>query len=209
MKAILTIFFFWSYLIFGQAIEEQNLIVEAGYGYPAIKPISMSYLIFNNHGGAIEYESKEKKYGPFYLKSEFMVSDKIGVTGAIHYSQFYTYEDRTFEEYDYSTGQFNTKSYYYEERIHHWRIAMGINIHVLRTERADSFIGLRAGTKKYYSKFNTNDPTYNDYFEPFVFPYAFRIHYGVRYFLTDYWALHIELGLGGPIVSFGLTYKVL
>jgi hypothetical protein len=189
---------------FTQMLEAGDGVVELGLGFPNFQPSTFSGISF--HTGFDTDQGESRSIGQIIFKGEYMLADNMGVTSSFNYGYFYNRDVATFQEFDSETNQWIDRSYYYESRVHKIRFAVGINLHVLQTNRVDSWFGVQAGTKKAWGNLNTNDPD-NTMFSVFVFPYAFRVHYGLRMFFKEYLAAYMELGIGGPIVNMGMTYK--
>lgn len=206
MKLLGILLVFIPTLGFCQPLEEGDWVVEAGFGFPNVPPITSSVSFF--HGNSVSENSEQRKFGQFYLKTDFFVSDKVSVIGSANYGYFYQYEVRTLETYDGNTDSWVSQSYFYETKLSKWRVTAGINWHLIRTDRLDSYFGVMAGTKKAFTKFNTNDPDAGTPFN-WAVPFALRLHWGSRYFITEAIGLNFELGLGGPLIKGGLTYKIL
>ena len=187
-------------------LEAKDGVVELNFGFPNFRP-----LVVEPNGvshGVFEFgQANTKSYGQFILKGEFMLADNLGFMASMNYSMFETYEESQQDIFDGVTNQWTTNSYYYKTRVHKFRIAAGINFHLVRTERLDSYIGIMGGTKKAIGSYESNDPNSQGEIDIYMFPIAIRSHFGIRYFLTDYLALNAEVGMGGPLVSFGATYK--
>lgn len=205
-KLLVLIGLFSTTVIYSQMLEAKDVVLEFNLGYPNIRPIvddpsGISHTIFDFGG------SKPKSIGQFILKGEFFMADAFGIIASMNYGYFHTYDEAEQEIYDGNTGQWTTNTYYYETKIHKWRFAAGINFHLIRTERLDTYFGLLGGSKKAFGSYESNDPNAQGNIKIYMLPFAVRAQYGIRYFLTDYLAANVEVGLGGPLVSFGATYK--
>ena len=44
--------------------------------------------------------------------------------------------------------------------------------------------------------------------EAVILPFSLRLCYGYHYFFNYNWGIHGEVGLGGPLLSLGLSYKI-
>ena len=91
------------------------------------------------------------------------------------------------------------------------RAQLRFNYHFNITNPAlDSYIGVGAGTNNRFRATLENgvDITDNDGLSNFtLLPFSLRIAAGLRYYFTDNIGLNTEIGLGGPIVSAGLSIK--
>ncbi len=188
-------------------LKEGDGVVELGLGFPNLMPTIVDQSGLWHSGLDFFTDDQTKSFGQLNVKGEFMMSDRIGVIGVINYGYFSTHNVEEWSEYDPATQSYYTASYYYNTKVHKVRFTGGINIHVVRTNRVDSYFGFLAGTKKAYLKYDTNNPFITTVPEAFVIPFAVRAQYGVRFFFNDFLAGHMELGLGGPLISVGMTYK--
>jgi hypothetical protein len=190
-----------------QMLEKDNFVVELSLGYPNLKPVFLNSNTFF-HSGINLQESDERSFGQFILKGEFMMTDRFGFVASAHYSYFSSHEVANYSTWNSTTQAYETGSYYYDSEIHKMRLTVGFNYHVLRSRHVDSYFGLLAGGKKAWLDFKTDDPAILNEPGDFINPYAMRVHYGLRFFFNHYLAIHTEIGLGGPLVSFGLTCKL-
>jgi len=206
MKKVLVLISLCSSIVYSQVLEANDVVIELNFGYPNLRPFvidpsGVSHSVFDFG------QNNSKSLGQFILKGEFLMADNFGIVGAVNYSFFETYDERQQDIYNGVTGQWTTSNYYYSTKVHKLRIAAGVNFHLVRTERLDSYFGVMAGTKKAFGTYETNDPNAEGDIKIIMFPFALRAQFGLRYFITDYLAANVEFGLGGPLISFGATYK--
>jgi len=206
MKKVLAIFTLCSSIVYGQVLEANDVVIELNFGFPNMRPLvidpsGVSHSIFDFG------ENNSQSFGQFIIKGEFFMADKLGIVGSVNYGYFKTYDESQQDIYNGTTAQWTTSNYYYTTKVHKFRIAAGINFHFLRTERLDTYFGVLAGTKKAFGTYETNDPNAAGNITVITFPFALRTQFGIRYFITEYLAANLEFGLGGPLISFGATYK--
>lgn len=188
-------------------LEEGDGVIEVGLGFPNLMPTLIDQSGMWHSGLDIFSQDQSRSFGQFILKGEFMMSDKVGVVGAFNYGYFSMHNVEEWNQYDPLTQTYFTDSYYYNTKVHKVRLTAGLNIHVVRTKRVDSYFGFLAGGKKAYLKYDTDNPFITTTPAAFVLPFALRAHYGFRFFFNEFLAGHMEIGLGGPIISAGVTYK--
>lgn len=192
-----------------QPLEKNDFVVELGMGYP-----NLSYFksnignLFHFNGLGTNQNEEHKSIGQFIANSEFLLTDKLGFSLGVNYGYYYDYNEVSTTVYDGNSNTSTTQTYFYERKTNRLRIYLGPTFHLLRTDRVDSYLGIKLGIKQNFYDYNSNDPNPNFNTELNLFPVGFRLSYGFRIFLTEYWAIHAKLGLGGPAVSFGLTYKL-
>ncbi|WP_066759303.1 hypothetical protein [Crocinitomix algicola] len=189
-----------------QVLEAKDLVLELNIGYPNIKPV-LGNLGGISHGGfGSVLNEKSRGIGQFTVKSEFLMSDRIGFIASLNYRYFYEFAQREYDIYDGDTDTWSVGRYDYESKWHYFRWLFGFNFHLLRTDRLDTYLGILGGGNFSLSSFYSNDPNASQQ-EGFKLPLNARVHYGLRYFIDDNWAVNVEFGLGGPLVNGGVTYK--
>lgn len=208
MKKLLFLLLLYSNTVGSQVLEAEDFVVEVAVGFPTIKPrvLNTSGIFHNNFLDG--NSSINKNYGTFILKGEFFMTDKIGLAGSFNYSYFYSLDKSKYEVYDGNTQQYTSHEYFYETKIHRMTMMAGLNFHFVRTERLDTYFGIHAGGKKAFGSYDTNDPQAQGNLNVLMFPVAFRVHYGMRFFFTEFIGANFEIGLGGaPLVSLGSSFK--
>lgn len=206
-KIVLIILSLFTVNTYCQMLSSGDAVVELNMGFPNVMPVFVD-AGGNFHGGFDVFGDDVKKFGQLGVKGEFFMADKIGVIAALNYGYFRTRSYSTYSEYDPNTSTYNEVTYYYDTQVHKFRITAGLNIHTVRTARVDSYFGFMAGTKNVNMNYTTNDPNATGNSIPFTIPFALRIHYGLRYFFNESFAANFELGLGGPLICAGVTYKI-
>ena len=191
-----------------QVFEHEDLVLELNLGFPNLRPLSSSYNSFN-HGGAYGsiLDQKEGGFGQLVFKAEFFMSDRIGFIANLNYRYFYDYEVRQYDIYDGETGLWTSGQYEYELKTHLFRWAAGFNFHLARTDRLDTYLGVLGGGSILTSSLQSDDPDAK-HSKEYVGPFHARVHYGLRYMFTEKLGFNTEFGLGGPLISAGITYKI-
>jgi hypothetical protein len=206
MRFLLLILLLTSTHSFSQAFEKDQLLVELGMGFPNLSFFRSTNSFSGRDLFSNTHESIHKSRGQFIASSEFLLTHKIGFELGLHYGNYYDYYENTQETY--VGGVIQTETYFYEQKTNRIRVYAGMNIHVIRTDQLDNYFGIKFGFKKSFIDYNTNDPADYSGFN-FEVPVGLRVSYGFRYFINEYWGLHTEFGLGGPLVTFGLTHKLI
>lgn len=175
--------------VFSQSIKTGDMTIDVYYGYPylwgalvknAYRDASSpdSISVFNlNHVGA---------------RFEYMVNDKVGLG----------------VEYSYALVRVKfpgTGGRTYEAGLKKNRILAKMNVHFANSDNFDPYFCVGAG----YSMINlySTDPADNTDVNLSSVPVAFRLGLGFRYFFNDNFGLNAEVGLGGPLMQAGLTFK--
>lgn len=192
---------------FGQANTQGSIIVDPYYGYP-------------NFGKSL-YESLETSssnfkatgIGPCGIRGEYMISDKIGAgIDFIYNSNRTTYTD-TATVYDTTTMTYSYPIYTYERSMQRIRVQARINFHFdISNPNLDAYFGVGVGTNNRIRKYYENEIEITDELTDLggkftLIPVSMRICTGLRYYFTPNIGLNMELGLGGPMISGGASFR--
>ncbi len=191
---------------FGQGVSQGNVIIDAYYGFPNFGK-SFLKAVEDANSGATNF--KAGGIGPAGLRVEYMIADRIGLGVDVIYNSNSSSFTSIDSIYNGNTGATETNSLEYKmQRV---RAQLRFNYHFNITNPAlDSYIGVGAGTNNRFRSTLENgvDITDNDGLSDFTLvPFSLRIAAGLRYYFTDNIGLNTEIGLGGPLVSAGLSIK--
>jgi hypothetical protein len=212
-KIILLIFIFSIHLGYTQSLEKEDFVIDVQMGLPNLSYFRSS-ISEGNHffDQGSQTKKTHKSIGQFIVNAEFFLTDKMGLSIGANYGYYYDYNEFKNTTYSGNTNTSVTELYFTERKLNRYRIYIGPNFHLLRNERLDTYFGFKAGVKFLKIKVNDNLPQdlkylgYDD--RQFEFPVGLRICYGLRFFPTNNIAINTEFGLGGPLVSLGLSYKL-
>lgn len=189
-----------------QALSQGNFVIDPYYGFPNIGKSLVSATV--KDGVSV------KGMGPWGLRMEYMAGDRFGVTlDGIHNSAGSEYRDTPDYKND-GDGNLvaNTEEYSYKSMMNRLRIQVGFNYHFDFSDPSlDAYVGAAAGTNNRFWNVSTTEP--NSDFENIseegsLLPVSMRVRFGGRYYFTDNLGMNMELGLGGPILSMGLSVKL-
>jgi hypothetical protein len=141
--------------------------------------IAVSYLIKENLaiGGEIGYESTEVKW----RENETLMGNDSTNFPYIH--NYFLKASRT-------------------------RILIILNYHFVIRKRSDWYIGFGLGYNHTFAKLHTNAPNIGNYdSSSCFFPVSVQTKLGFNYYFTKNIAFHADAGIGGPLVSIGITGK--
>lgn len=193
---------------FGQGVSKGNVIIDAYYGFPNFGK-SFLQAIEDANDGATNFQVGG--IGPAGLRVEYMIADRIGVGVDVIYnsnSSSFTSIDST---YNGNTDSWSTETNSLEYKMQRVRAQLRFNYHFnIINPALDSYIGVGAGTNNRFRTTleNNIDITDNDGISNFtLLPFSLRVAAGLRYYFTDNIGLNAEIGLGGPLVSAGLSVK--
>jgi outer membrane protein W len=182
---------------YAQAVEEGNLVFDGYYGFPNLYT-SVFKAAYANTGS--ELDLNVGGAGPFGLRFEYLITDKIGLGLDIGISSsFVSWKEEDFSNdlvsYDYSTRKIGA--------------LVCFNYHFLDNDKFDLFSTVGVG----YSSRSFNFSSTDSYYEPItvssIIPVGFKGGLGMRYFFTDNIGANLQLGFGhGGILNGGLTFKI-
>lgn len=178
-----------------QIVEEGNVVIDVYYGWPNLYTTTLKSLYAEN---AVDNSVDIGSVGPLGVRFEFMMSDKVGVGLDGGYVN-------TWLEYDEKDISSDT-IYNYKVSVPKVHALFKINFHFSQSDKLDAFAGFGVGYRNRQFKLETNDPNESFDFESII-PVGLRVNLGFRYYLTDNIGLGAEMGLGGPLLSFGVSAK--
>ena len=206
---VLLIFNTWIYSnkINAQVLFENNITIEPYYGFPNFGQAYHEIILYETN-----YDS-DIKIGPWGVKIEYMAQENIGITLDAMHNSFESLNRRVYESFD-DDGNIIYSTHYHSTKSDRLRVQLGINYHFETSIRnIDSYMGIALGSNHRRIKYDyDNDPFYidmNEYEMVTILPLSMRMRYGARYFLTDNIGINGEIGMGGPLISIGLTIRFL
>ena len=181
-----------------QAVEQGSIIIDPYYGFPNFgKKFADGFDFVEG--------IKVKGLGPLGLRAEYMVADKFGLGVDFIYNSFSlngTIDSLNNDETVHSTYDYK----YTTSRI---RLQARFNYHFVEDDdHLDAYFGVGAGTNFRRYAEDTDMPNYEE-FQAIgtLLPVSMRVALGVRYYFTDNIGLNAEIGVGGPVMSFGVSFK--
>lgn len=188
--------------VFGQAATMGSVIIDPYYGAPNLgKTLTESVSSTNTTLGNVT------GIGPAGIRVEYMIADRIGVGVDAIYNSFAT---------EYSHDSLNSdgslyKTYTGNVSMSRLRIHARFNYHFnITNPDVDAYFGVGAGTNMRFWKADASDSEYNTddlKGSGTLLPVSARICTGIRYYFTENIGLNAEIGLGGPLVSGGISFK--
>lgn len=141
-------------------------------------------------------------YGPVGVRFEYLLSDKFGMGLDFHL----THTGLNYSEID-STGTGNL--YNYEVKSTRFVGLLTFNYHFYQTDKLDLYGMAGAGYRNRNFISTSNDPNYvDDITFKTLIPVGARIAFGMRYFFTDNIGANAAIGIGGPLISFGISGRL-
>lgn len=185
---------------YGQ-VEEGTIIIDPYYGYPNFGNSFFDLFINENNVDDISLTA----VGPTGLRAEYMLADNFGMGLDFIYNSVAgsgkvdsLNADGTF------FASYDTKIF-----MRRFRFQLRANYHFVQTAALDAYFGFGAGTNFRQIGVKTDYPNVDDEsIGGAIFPVSARIALGARYYFTDFIGFNAELGLGGPLISLGLSVKI-
>ncbi|MGB1103714.1 MAG: outer membrane beta-barrel protein [Crocinitomicaceae bacterium] len=182
-------------------VEEGNIIIDPYYGYPNFGKSFFDLFVSDNNVAGVSINA----LGPAGLRAEYMLADNFGlgvdfiynsVSGSGTVDSLAADGVTVVETYD-------AKLYSRRYRIH-----LRANYHFVQTGSLDAYVGFGAGTNIRQFGVTSDYPNFNDdSISGSLIPVSARVALGARYYFTDNIGFNTELGLGGPLLSLGLSLK--
>lgn len=206
MKTILSITFLslFSFGVQAQALFRGNLTATAYLGFPNIMRTGIEIYEEIPSGLNVDYSG----IAPSGLRLMYMIGDDVSIGLDLIYTQAsasYTKLDSSF-----FNSQWNYISNSYLISKQRFRPQFRFDLHLgSQNTNFDQYIGMAIGGNLRWRQFYINNELINT--QPNVFdiviPVSLRICYGFQYLINYNLALSSEIGLGGPILQAGLTYR--
>jgi hypothetical protein len=186
--------------VFSQAVSTGNFIFDAYYGAPNFG--KSFFQTIEDAAGTQNFSATG--IGPVGLRGEYMIGETFG----LGFDVIYNSNNIKYNEVDsFNTNIINS----YERTMNRLRVQMRFNFHFNVTNpNLDAYFGVAAGTNTRFRKYYVNGvESSNDTFtgSGTLIPFSLRVCTGMRYYFNQNFGLNAEIGLGGPLISGGLSVK--
>lgn len=183
-------------------LQSGDILVDPYLGFPNMN------VLFDQRGETFEGSKHNRAFGPSGIRSELMLSDKVGIGLDFIYTSSKKFKVK--QVYDDDLNKF----FLYEviEKRKKIRLQLRMNYHFYNEDGLDCYVGIGAGNNwKRYQVISdvprelsaqVEDPDF------FYFPMSMRLCGGTRYFIQEDLAIQCEVGLGGPLISLGLCFRL-
>ena len=208
MKKVYSLLICLNFLLFlsnhsiGQIAQEGRVFIDAYYGAPNFgKTFSKSISLKN-----LTIANNIESLGPLGVRMEYMLANQIGLGLDVIYNSFGF--DFKYDSLSLDGNLF--KTYEGSATVERLRIQARFNYHFkVSNPKLDAYFGIGAGSNTRFWSFNVPNNSFNlDRISgsgAFI-PVSFRLSSGFRYFFTENFGLNMEIGLGGPLISGGLSF---
>jgi hypothetical protein len=186
--------------VFSQAVSTGNFIFDAYYGAPNFG--KSFFQTIEDAAGTQNFSATG--IGPLGLRGEYMIGETFG----LGFDVIYNSNNIKYNQIDsFNTTVIND----YERTMNRLRVQMRFNFHFNVTNpNLDAYFGVAAGTNTRFRKYYVNGiESTNDSFtgSGTLIPFSMRVCTGMRYYFNQNFGLNAEIGLGGPLISGGLSVK--
>jgi len=186
-----------------QLFEEGNVVITPYYGAPNFGKI---------FGRLVEKEVDvfkiDKGAGPYGIRGEFFITEKFSAGFDFIYNE--VSGNGTFDStrIDGLNNVIDT-TYTINARSRRFRFLLKANYHIYTTDNFDFYAGAGIGANFRKIEIETNIPKFNDKnIRGAILPISGRVALGTTYYPLDFLGLNLEFGIGGPLVSGGLSIKI-
>lgn len=185
---VIAICFSFSLQTNAQCLEKGNIMIDAYYGYPNLYSAILKTAFYTTNGT----DYKASSMGPLGARFEYSLGKRIGLGLEFNYA---------------SSGiEWNETPFTYKITVPRMSIMPRFNLHVINKDKFDMYFATAIGYKSYKVTWESNDPNYVPAsWSPSTVGY--RIAWGMRVFFVDNLGANFELGIGGALLSGGLTAK--
>ncbi len=178
-----------------QAFEKGKSYASIGYGFQLL-PVKSLFKVYQDELGF-----KVKGMGPFAMKYEYAITDKVGIGLNIGFTNAsIAWSDSSLN----LSG--NIENFNYSYKYSKLTITPRFNYHLGDNEKIDPYIGLGIGFKKASYKFTTSDPFFNGISFSGL-PVSFEATFGIRGWFTDQIGAFAEIGAGHGFFQLGAVGK--
>jgi opacity protein-like surface antigen len=183
---------------FGQTHGKGTFIVDPYYGFP-----NLVKKIIKEAAGSID-GVKVSGIGPAGIRAEYMLANKFGLGMDFIYSTL----NLTFRFDSLQNNGTIYKTYHPKIAFQGYKLHLRMNYHYINKEHFDAYFGFGAGGHITRATFKTEAPDHIEIKDINASnPFSVRLAAGFRYFFNDNIGLNLELGLGGPIISSGISLR--
>lgn len=181
-------------------VEQGNVIIDPYYGGPNFGKSFFDLFTTDNNIQGVELTG----IGPCGGRVEYLLADNFGLgIDFIYNSVAGTGTIDSLNGDGTIARSYDTKLYSRRFRVH-----LRANYHFVQTDALDAYLGFGAGTNTRTIGITSDYPNFDEgNVSGAIIPVSFRVAIGTRYYFTDNIGINAELGIGGPVVSAGLSIK--
>jgi hypothetical protein len=155
---------------------------------------------------------KSRGFGPFGIRGEYMLADQFGLGFDVIYASIFSSYTEIDSIYNGVTDTFDPQRTDVTNTNRRLRVQLRFNYHfAVSNPNLDAYMGVGAGSNTRFRRTSENGVELEDntdYLDFEVIPVSFRICTGMRYYFSPIIGINAELGLGGPLISAGLSFRL-
>jgi hypothetical protein len=192
------IFLVFTSFSFSQINHQGSVVVDPYYGFPNFGASFAKSVVSEVN------DIKVTGIGPCGVRAEYFLADKFGIGIDFIYNSF----NITGSQDSLNADQTVYKSYDYKASAQRYRAQLRMNYHFASTENLDAYFGFGVGTnnRRYVAK--SDNPNFKDDSQTAtLMPVSARIALGLRYYFNNNIGLNTEIGIGGPAISAGISFR--
>ena len=205
-QLVFLIFLFTKFTVSSQISLTSNQLIEPYLGFPNLGRLSAQII------DTSKLEKQDQGFsgiGPSGFRYSYMLSDDFSLGIDLMYNRL-NEKYRTSQDV-YMNNAWTTINKNMLVSTQRLRIHVRMNFHFSAfSDMSDSYLGVGFGTNNKWKKISENGNVIEKISgsEAVILPFSLRLCYGYRYFFNYNWGIHGEVGLGGPLLSLGLSYKI-
>ena len=185
----------------GQALTKGCFTIDGYYGFPNLTTTALKLVVKTVYNSP---DLKTQGIGTFGMRGQYMVTDHIGIGIDAYYAKSsvsftHTFTDSLLGQQSFAVQLSNPRP----------RVVARAEFHFGNSEIADFYGVVGLGVNAAHFKITTQDPIFdrNSLSLPGIVPIAYRLGFGSRIYPLPFLGFNAELGLGGPLVTVGITTK--
>jgi hypothetical protein len=194
-----------SFNAFSQALFVGNHVIEPYIGFPNVTKYLPILALSQEPDSITSYVGLPPSGFRYY----YMLTDDISFGVDVMFDR--SRKDFVSTDTVFQNGGWQYLSYEGQRTQTRLRLQARMNFHLpISQPNADSYIGLGFGTNNRWLKDYKNGVLDRELkgSDAILIPFSMRVCFGYRYYFNYNLGLVGEIGIGGPLLSFGLSYKI-
>jgi len=180
-----------------QAVKKGDLIFDGYYGF-----VNLFNWAFKGTIGAVAENGTSSSMDHAGVRGEYLLIDKLGLGIDLDYNTVnVSYNSTTIDN-----G--NTIVNNYKIGSQNLRSSATFNYHFSDSDKLDAYFGLGAGYNYRSYSYSSTEVGYSYKSSGSIFPVAFKLALGMRYFFTENIGANVAMGIGqGGLINGGICFK--
>jgi hypothetical protein len=194
-----------SFNSFSQSLFVGNHVIEPYIGFPNVTKYVPMLALSQEPENITNYVGLP----PSGFRYSYMLTDDISFGVDVIFDR--SRKDFVSTDTVFQNGGWEYLSYEGQRTQTRLRLQARMNFHIpISQPNADSYIGLGFGTNNRWIKDYKNGVLDRELkgSDAILIPFSMRVCYGYRYYFNYNLGIVGEIGIGGPLISFGLSYKL-